>query len=188
MESLAVQSPFSQDAIDKLSAGDKVLISGVIYAARDTAHRRMVAALDNGEELPFDVRGQTIYYVGPSPARPGAVIGAAGPTTSGRMDKYTPRLLAAGLAAMLGKGGRSPEVMESIKKHKAVYFATIGGAGALLAEHIKKADVIAYEDLGAEAILRLEVENFPAVVAADSRGGDIFREGPADFRKPGGIR
>jgi len=160
-----------------------VLISGVIYAARDAAHKRMLAALEKGENLPFDVKGQTIYYMGPSPARPGAVIGAAGPTTSGRMDRYTSPLLEVGLKAMLGKGGRSPEVIESIKEHSAVYFATIGGAGALLAEHIKKAEVVAYDDLGAEAVLRLEVKDFPAVVAVDSRGGDLFKEGPARFRK-----
>ena len=183
MDGLAISSPLNRDIIEKLSAGDRVLISGVVYTARDAAHRRMVAALEKGEKLPFDVKGQTIYYIGPSPARPGAIIGAAGPTTSGRMDRYTPPLLKAGLKAMLGKGERFPEVIESIKKHGAVYFATIGGAGALLAEHIKKAEVIAYDDLSAEAVLRLEVEDFPAVVAVDSRGGDLFKEGPARFRK-----
>jgi len=183
MDGVAVRSPLGQDVIDKLSAGDRVLISGVLYAARDAAHHRIVNALEKGDKLPFDVKGQTVYYMGPSPARPGAVIGAAGPTTAGRMDRFTPALLEAGLVVMIGKGGRSLEVVESIKKHKAVYLATIGGAGALLAEHIKKAEVIAYEDLGVEAVLRLEVQDFPAVVAVDSRGGDLFKEGPARFRR-----
>ena len=183
MEGVFVISPLSQSTIDGLSVGNKVLVSGVIYTARDAAHSRMVTALDKGEKLPFDVKGQTIYYMGPSPARPGAVIGAAGPTTSWRMDRFTPQLLEAGLTVMMGKGRRSHEVVDFIKKHKAVYFATIGGAGALLAEHIKKAEVVAYDDLGAEAILRLEIDDFPAVVAVDSHGGDIFKEGPAGFYK-----
>ena len=141
-----------------------MLISGVIYTARDAAHKRLIQALDRGDELPFDLNGQTLYYMGPSPARPGQVIGAASPTTSGRMDIYTPRLIVAGIRAMIGKGSRSPEVREAIQKYKAVYLATIGGAGALLARAIKQAEVIAYEDMVTGAIFRLEVEGFPAKI------------------------
>jgi len=140
-------------------------------------------ALDRGERLPFDLTGQTIYYMGPSPASPGYVIGSAGPTTSGRMDIYTPRLIAAGIRAMIGKGGRSPEVKEAIKKYKAVYFAAIGGAGALLAKSIERVEVVAYEDLGAEAILRLNVDKFPAIVANDIYGNDLFEQGKASYRR-----
>ncbi len=140
-------------------------------------------ALDRGERLPFDLTGQTIYYMGPSPASPGYVIGSAGPTTSGRMDIYTPRLIAAGIRAMIGKGGRSPEVKEAIKKYKAVYFAAIGGAGALLAKSIERVEVVAYEDLGAEAILRLSVDKFPAIVANDIYGNDLFEQGKASYRR-----
>jgi len=160
-----------------------VLISGVIYTARDAAHRRLIEALDNGERLPFPIKGQTIYYTGPSPARPGRVIGSAGPTTSGRMDMYTPRLLAAGMRAMIGKGNRSPEVREAIQKYKAVYFVAIGGAGALLAQSIKKVELVAYEDLGTEAIRLLTVENFPAIVANDIYGEDLFEQGRAKYRR-----
>jgi fumarate hydratase subunit beta len=143
----------------------------------------MVEALDKGQDLPFDVRGQTIYFMGPSPAKPGQVIGAAGPTTSGRMDAYSPRLMAEGLKGMIGKGLRSQEVKEAIKKHKAVYFAAIGGAGALISKAIRKSDTVAYEELGAEALLRLEVENFPAIVVNDAHGGDLYEEGKAKYRK-----
>ena len=136
-----------------------------------------------GEKLPFDLKGQTLYYMGPSPARPGQVLGSVGPTTSRRMDTYTPRLIAAGIRAMIGKGNRSPEVKEAIKKYKAVYFATIGGAGALLSKSIKQAEVIAYEELGTEAILRLNVENFPAIVANDIYGGDLFEQEKAKYKK-----
>ena len=176
-----ITSPIDAEVIEKLTVGTRVLISGVIYTARDAAHKRLVQALDRGEELPFDLKGQTLYYMGPSPARPGQVIGSAGPTTSSRMDIYTPRLIAAGLRAMMGKGSRSPEVKEAIKRYKAVYFATIGGVGALLAKSIKQAEVIAYEDLGAEAILRLNVEDFPAIVANDIYGGDLFEQGKARY-------
>jgi len=161
--------------------GTRVLISGVVYAARDAAHQRLIQALEKGSKLPFDLKGQTLYYMGPSPARPGQVIGSAGPTTSSRMDIYTPRLLAAGLKAMIGKGNRSPEVREAIKQHKAIYFVTIGGAGALLSKSIKQAEVIAYEDLGAEAILRLNVESFPAIVANDIYGQDLFEQGKTKY-------
>lgn len=162
--------------------GTRVLISGVIYTARDAAHRRVSQALDAGDKLPFDLKGQTLYYMGPSPAKPGQVIGSAGPTTSGRMDIYTPRLIASGIRAMIGKGSRSPAVKEAIQKYKAVYFATTGGAGALLAKSIKQVEVVAYEDLGAEAILRLNVENFPAIVANDVYGGDLFEQGKARYQ------
>ena len=169
--------------MERLTAGTRVLISGVIYTARDAAHQRLVQALDKGNRLPFDLNGQTLYYMGPSPAKPGQVIGSAGPTTASRMDAYTPRLIAAGIRAMIGKGSRSPEVKDAIKKYKAVYFATIGGAGALLAKSIKQVEVIAYEDLGTEAILRLNVENFPAIVANDIYGEDLFEQGKAKYRR-----
>ena len=176
-----VTLPLTDEAIKDLKAGDNVLLTGVMYVGRDAAHKRMVEALDKGQDLPFDVRGQTIYFMGPSPAKPGQVIGAAGPTTSGRMDAYSPRLLTEGLKGMIGKGSRSQEVKEAIKKHKAGYFAAIGGAGALIARAIKKSDTVAYEELGAEAVLRLEVENFPATVVNDAHGGDLYQEGKAKY-------
>jgi fumarate hydratase subunit beta len=160
-----------------------VTISGVIYTARDAAHHRLIQALERGEELPFELEGQTLYYMGPSPARAGQVIGSAGPTTSSRMDKYTPRLLAAGVKAIIGKGSRSPEVREAIKKYKAVYLVATGGAGALLARAIREAEVTAYEELGAEAIRRLTVANFPAIVANDIHGEDLFEQGRAKYKK-----
>ncbi|MBA7570230.1 MAG: Fe-S-containing hydro-lyase [Dehalococcoidia bacterium] len=176
-------SPIKEEIIEKLTAGTRVTISGVIYTARDAAHHRLIQSLDRGEELPFDIKGQTLYYMGPSPAPPGQVIGSAGPTTSQRMDKYTPRLLAAGIKAMIGKGNRSPEVREAIRKYKAVYLVTTGGAGALLARTIKRVEVIAYEELGTEAIMRLTVENFPAIVANDIYGEDLFERGKAEYKK-----
>ena len=161
-----------------MKAGDKVRICGVLYAARDAAHKRMMALMDNHEELPVDLRGQIIYYVGPTPEKPGQVIGSAGPTTSSRMDPYTPRLLAEkGLKGTIGKGWRSPEVKEAMKAYRAVYFGAIGGAGALIARSIKKSDLVAYEDLGPEAIRRLEVEDFPAIVINDIYGGDLYEDG-----------
>jgi len=164
--------------------GTQVLLSGVIYTARDAAHQRLVQALNSGESLPFDLSGQTIYYMGPTPARPGQVIGSAGPTTSMRMDAYTPQLLAAGVKAMIGKGSRSLAVREAIRKHKAVYLAAVGGIGALLASQcIKEAEVIAYEDLGAEAIMRLKVADFPAIVANDMYGKDLFVRLRAKYRR-----
>jgi len=178
-----ITSPIDAETLERLTAGTRVLISGVIYTARDAAHQRLVQALDKGNRLPFDLNGQTLYYMGPSPAKPGQVIGSAGPTTASRMDAYTPRLIAAGIRAMIGKGSRSPEVKDAIKKYKAVYFATIGGAGALLAKSIKQVEVIAYEDLGTEAILRLNVENFPAIVANDIYGEDLFEQGKAKYRR-----
>jgi fumarate hydratase subunit beta len=180
---IKIASPIKTEVLEKLTVGTRILISGVIYVARDAAHHRFIQALDRGEKLPFDLKGQTLYYMGPSPARPGQVIGAAGPTTSRRMDIYTPRLLAAGLRAIIGKGSRSPEVKEAFKKYKAVYFATIGGAGALLSKSIKQVEVIAYEDLGAEAVLRLDVEDFPAIVANDIYGGDLFEQEKAKYQR-----
>ena len=179
-------SPISDDVIGNLRAGDQVLISGVIYVGRDSAHKRLIETLDRGGELPFDIRGQTIYYMGPSPTKPGHVIGSAGPTTSGRMDAYTPRLLSVGLKAMIGKGLRSDAVKEAIKEYKAVYFAAVGGAAALIAKSITKSDIVAYEELGPEAILRLEVKDFPAVVINDMHGGDLYQEGKAKYKiQPG---
>lgn len=177
-----IDSPISADVIDELRAGEQVLISGVMYVGRDAAHKRLVEALDRGAELPFDVQGQTIYYMGPSPTKPGHVIGSAGPTTSGRMDAYAPRLLAAGLKAMIGKGLRSDTVKEAIREHKGVYFAAVGGAGALIAKAITKSEIIAYEELGPEAILRLEVKDFPAIVINDCHGGDLYQEGKAKYK------
>ena len=181
-----IKSPIDAETIEKLTTGTQVLISGVIYGARDAAHRRLIQVLDKGEKPPFDLNGQTIYYAGPSPARPGRIIGSAGPTTSGRMDIHTPRLIAAGIRAMIGKGTRSREVKEAIKKHKAVYFATVGGAGALLAKSVKKAEVVAYQDMGPEAIWRLEVENFPAIVVNDIYGGDLYEQGKLKYSREAG--
>ena len=183
MDVMPITSPIEAEVINKLRIGTRVLISGVVYTARDAAHQRLVQVLNRGDSLPFDLKGQTLYYMAPSPARPGQVIGSAGPTTSGRMDIYTPPLIAAGLRAMIGKGNRSTEVKEAIKKYKAVYFVTIGGAGALLSRAIKKAEVVAYEDLAAEAIMRLEVADFPAIVANDAFGGDLFQQGKARYQK-----
>lgn len=177
-----VKLPLTEETLKDLKAGDNILLTGVMYVARDAAHKRMIEALDQGKPLPFDIKGQTIYYMGPSPAKPGQVIGSAGPTTSGRMDSYSPRLIAEGLKGMIGKGMRSPAVKEAMKKHKAVYLAAIGGAGALISKSIKKSDVIAYEELGAEAVLRMEVEDFPAIVINDIHGGDLYEEGKAKYR------
>ena len=167
-------TPLSEDVSRSLRAGEHVLISGVLYTARDMAHKRLCAALEKNAKLPFDLEGAVIYFVGPSPARPGQVIGAAGPTTSSRMDGFSPTLIAKGLRGMIGKGYRSDEVRQALKEYGAVHFATIGGAGALLSKHIVSAEVIAYEDLGTEAIRKLEVEDFPAVVAYDCHGGNVY--------------
>jgi len=177
-----VTLPLDDDTLEDLRAGDSVLLTGSMYVARDAAHRRVVEALDRGQPLPFDLRGQTIYYMGPSPARPGRPIGSAGPTTSGRMDSYSPRLMSEGVKGMIGKGMRSQAVKDAIVKHKAVYFAAIGGAGALISRSIKKAETVAYDDLGAEAVLRIEVEDFPAMVVNDIHGGDLYEEGKAGYR------
>jgi len=183
LEYVKIKSPLDDVVVEGLKAGTMVLISGVIYTARDAAHKKMVQALEDGKKLPFDVNGQTIYYMGPSPAPPGRIIGSAGPTTSSRMDIYTLPLLEAGLKAIIGKGGRSPQIREAIKQYKAVYMVTIGGAGALLSKKIKKAEVIAYSELGAEAIMRLEVEDFPAIVINDIYGGDLFATNRASYRR-----
>lgn len=171
---IRLASPFAPEALRALRCGDRVLISGVIYAARDAAHKRMMETLDREEPLPVDLRGQFVYYVGPSPAKPGQVIGSAGPTTSGRMDAYTPRLLEQGLLGMIGKGNRSAAVCEAIQRHGAVYFAATGGAGALLARRITGYKVLAYAELGPEALAELTVEDFPATVIVDSRGCDFL--------------
>jgi fumarate hydratase subunit beta len=175
--------PLTDETVANLKAGDDVLLSGTMYVGRDSAHKRIVEALDQGKPLPFDIRGQTIYYMGPSPAKPGQAIGSAGPTTSGRMDSYSPRLMAEGIRGMVGKGMRTPAVKEAMKKYRAVYFAAIGGAGALISKAIKKSDVIAYEELGAEALLRIEVADFPAIVINDIHGGDLYEEGKAKYKK-----
>ena len=172
-----ITMPLTAEKAAELHCGDNVLLSGVIYTGRDAAHKRLTELIDAGKELPFDVKDSVIYYVGPAPAKPGQVIGSAGPTTSYRMDAYAPALLDLGLKGMIGKGKRSPEVIESMKKNGAVYFGAIGGCGALLAKCIKKAEVICYEDLGAEAVRRLEVENLPAVVVIDSKGNNLYEEG-----------
>ena len=169
-----ISAPINKEEVKDLRAGDYVYITGVIYSARDAAHKRMDEALNEGKELPLDIENQVIYYMGPSPAREGRPIGSAGPTTATRMDKYAPRLLDLGLGAMLGKGKRTPAVLDAIVRNKAVYFAAVGGAGALLSKCIKKADVIAYDDLGAEAIRRLEVENLPAIVVVDNEGNNLY--------------
>ncbi|MDW8095847.1 MAG: Fe-S-containing hydro-lyase [Aquificaceae bacterium] len=178
-----ITTPLTEEVIQSLRAGDKVLITGYIYTARDAAHKRMVEALQRGEPLPIDVKGQVIYYVGPTPPKPGQVIGSAGPTTSTRMDKYTEALLKLGLKGMIGKGYRSPQVKELLKKYKAVYFAAVGGVAVLLSKSIKSSEVIAYEDLGTEAIRRLYVEDFPVIVANDVYGGDVFEEGRKRFAR-----
>lgn len=178
---MELTTPLRDEDIAQLRAGDRVSISGVIYSARDAAHKRMVEALDRGEPLPFDIAGQVVYYMGPSPAKPGHVIGSAGPTTSSRMDRYAPILIAKGLKGMIGKGVRSAAVKEAIRGHKAIYFAAISGAGALIAQRIVRADPVAYEDLGAEAVLRLEVRGFPVLVVNDIYGGDLYEEGKAAF-------
>jgi len=183
MALIHITSPIDAELIEKLRAGTRVLISGVIYTARDATHLRLTQALEKGDKLPFELKGQTLYYMGPSPAKPGQVVGSAGPTTSSRMDSYTPRLLAAGIRAMIGKGNRSLEVKEAIKQYKAVYFTTVGGAAALLAKSIKQVEVVAYEDLGPESILRLTVDNFPAVVANDIYGEDLFEQGKTKYQR-----
>ena len=182
-EAIRLKTPLSDADVEKLKAGDKVLLNGVIYTGRDAAHKRLFDLLQGGKPLPVDLKGQVIYYVGPAPAKPGQVIGSAGPTTSGRMDAYSPKLMEMGLKGMIGKGMRKKEVVEAMKKHKAVYFAATGGAGALLAKAIKKAQVVAYEDLGPEAINRLEVEDFPVIVVNDTKGNDLYEEGMRKYAR-----
>ena len=180
---MKLTTPLTDSAIEQLHAGDKVSITGVIYVGRDAAHKRLVAALEAGEALPFDPQGQIIYYMGPAPAKPGDPIGSAGPTTSYRMDPYAPQMLEAGLKGMIGKGNRSLPVREAMQKYKAAYFGAIGGAGALIAKSIKKATVIAYDDLGAEALRRLEVKDFPAIVVNDMYGGDAYEDGLKQYNR-----
>ena len=178
-----VCTPLQEKDINELRAGDEVLLTGVVYTARDAAHRRMVEALDKGSELPFNPQGQVVYFTGPSPARPGQIIGSAGPTTSYRMDAYSPRLMEEGLKGMIGKGSRSQIVKDAMKRYRAVYFAAIGGAGALMSRAIKKAEIIAYHDLGTEAVRRLEVEDFPVTVINDVYGGDLYQKGKTKYRR-----
>lgn len=182
-QAIEVVSPFEPQVIEKLKAGDRVSIRGVLYGMRDAAHKRLIEALKSGREVPIPLKGQTIYYVGPSPTPPGKIIGSAGPTTSGRMDRYTIPLLEAGIKATIGKGSRSLEVREAMKRHKAIYLATIGGAGALLSKYIKKVEVVAYPELGPEAIFRLEVEDFPAIVINDIHGGNLYEEGIRKYQR-----
>ncbi|MBR6679815.1 MAG: Fe-S-containing hydro-lyase [Clostridia bacterium] len=169
--------PLTEELAKTLHAGDEVLVSGIIYTSRDAGHKRMCETLARGEELPFDPKDATIYYVGPTPAKPGQVIGSAGPTTSGRMDAYAPTMMSVGARGMIGKGARLPEVVDAMKKHSGVYFGAIGGAGALLAKCIKTCELIAYEDLGAEALRKLYIEDMPLVVIIDSEGNNLYEEG-----------
>ncbi|MCK4257901.1 MAG: Fe-S-containing hydro-lyase [Halanaerobiales bacterium] len=176
-------TPLKNEDLEGLRSGDRVFLSGVIYTARDAAHARLIKLIEEGKELPFDLKGQVIYYVGPTPAKPGKVIGSAGPTTSYRMDPYAPRLIELGLKGMIGKGFRSHEVKDAVKKHTAVYFGAVGGAAALIAERIKEVEIIAYEDLGAEAIRRMVVEDFPLIVINDTNGGDLYEEGRSLYKR-----
>jgi fumarate hydratase subunit beta len=178
---IKITPPLTDEVIERLKAGDRVLITGVIYTGRGMAHKYMVEGHRKGQPFPFDLKGQILYYTGPTPAPPGRAIGAAGPTTSYRMDKYAPYLLEHGLKGMIGKGPRGGEVRDAIRKHKAVYFAAIGGAGALISKAIKKAEVIAYPELGTEAVQRLEVEDFPAFVVNDVHGGDLYEMGVKEY-------
>ena len=178
-----IYAPLIGEEIAGLRAGDSVLLSGTIYTGRDAAHKRLCALLDEGKPLPFDVRGQVIYYAGPCPAKPGDPIGSCGPTTSYRMDAYAPRLCDLGLIGMIGKGPRSEVVMQAIRRNRGVYFAATGGAGALIAACVRAARVIAFEDLGTEAIRELEVERLPLIVAIDAQGGNLYEEGPARYRR-----
>lgn len=183
MESIKLTTPLADEDIKKLHSGQKAMISGYIYTARDAAHKKMVELIDKGESLPFDPRGQIIYFVGPTPAKPGQVIGSAGPTTSGRMNKYSPLMLKAGLKGMIGKGEMGQEVAKALKEHKGVYFVATGGAAALIAKKITASEVVAYEELGPEAVRRLKVEQFPVIVAQDCHGGNLFKEGIEKYRR-----
>jgi len=176
-----ITTPMKDEDVKGLKAGDSVLISGTIYTARDAAHKRLIELVDSGKELPFDIEGSIIYYVGPTPAKPGMVIGSAGPTTSYRMDPYAPKLLDLGLKGMIGKGERSEEVVEAIIRNQGVYFAAIGGAGALIGKSIEEAEIVAYEDLGAEAIRKMEVKDFPVVVVIDSEGNNLYEIGQKQY-------
>jgi len=183
MDERVIATPLTDEVVESLRAGDRVLITGTIFTARDAAHKRLAELIDAGRPLPIDLQGQIIYFVGPTPAKPGQVIGAAGPTTSGRMDAYSPKLLDLGLKAMIGKGLRSEAVRESLKRNKAVYLGATGGAGALLAQRVVSAEVVAYEDLGPEAIRKLEVRDFPVTVINDMYGGDLYEEGRRAYER-----
>jgi len=183
MSEIKVTTPLNEEVISKWRSGDKILISGIIYTGRDAAHKRLVELIDKGESLPFDVKGQIIYFVGPTPARPGRAVGSAGPTTSYRMDAYSPRLIEKGLKGMIGKGSRSKEVIEAMMKHKCVYMTAVGGAGALISRCIKSSKIIAYEDLGPEAIRKMEVEDLPVIVVNDTLGNDLYQEGVQKYRR-----
>ena len=178
-----ITTPLTDDVVKDLKAGDDVLITGEIFTARDAAHKRMVELLEKGEKLPFDLKGHLIYYAGPSPARPGNVIGSAGPTTSGRMNKYAPRILQEGSKGMIGKGEMNPDVQNALKKYTGVYFAAVGGAAALIAKSVTKNELVAWEELGAEAIRKLTVEDFPAIVVQDSHGGNLYQEGVKKYAR-----
>jgi fumarate hydratase subunit beta len=182
-EAARLTTPLSDEQVAKLRAGDRVLISGRLLTARDAAHKRLFELAKAGQNLPVDLRGQVIYYVGPTPGKPGEVIGSAGPTTSGRVDAYTPALLALGLKGMIGKGSRSEEVRQAMVQHRAVYFAAVGGAGALLRKRIRKSEVVAYPELGTEAIRILEVEDFPTIVVNDIHGADLYEDGQKAYRR-----
>jgi len=182
-QQICIHAPLVREEISQLRAGDSVLLTGTIYTGRDAAHKRMCALVDEGKPLPFSLYGQVIYYAGPCPAKPGDPIGSCGPTTSYRMDAYAPKLCNLGLIGMIGKGQRSEAVVEAIRRNGGVYFAATGGAGALIASCVKSAEVIAFEDLGTEAIRRLTVENLPLIVAIDAYGGNLYEEGPARYRK-----
>lgn len=177
MTQIRLTTPLSDKTVESLRIGQRIVFNGIIYTGRDAAHKKLVELIEQGKELPFDPKGQVIYYVGPSPAKPGKIIGSAGPTTSGRMDIYAPKLYALGLKATIGKGRRSPEVIEAMKKYNGVYMAAVGGAAALIAKSIIDAKVVAYPELGPEAIYRLTVKNFPVIVVNDSLGGDLYDEG-----------
>lgn len=177
-----ITPPLTDQVVASLNAGDQVSITGIVYTARDAAHKRLVALLDEGKELPFDMNGAVIYYVGPSPAKPGQIVGSAGPTTSYRMDAYAERLMEAGMKGMIGKGARAQNVVDAMVKHKTVYFAAIGGAAALIARSIKKVEIVAYEDLGPEAVRRMEVEDFRVVVINDAKGLDLYKMGQEKYR------
>ncbi|MGB4438690.1 MAG: Fe-S-containing hydro-lyase [Sedimentibacter sp.] len=178
-----INLPLTDESVNDLKAGDRVLLNGIMYTGRDAAHKKLAEAIHKGENLPMDIKDQTIYYVGPCPAKPGQAIGSAGPTTSGRMDAYAPLLMDNGLKGMIGKGLRNQQVVDSIIKNNAVYFAAIGGAGALLAEAIKEAEIIAFPELGAEAIYKLRVENFPVTVIIDNEGNDLYKIGKEQYKK-----
>jgi len=183
METKHLVTPLAAAEVEKLHAGDNVTLTGYIYTGRDAAHKKMVDLLDKGEKLPFEPEGQIIYFVGPTPAKPGQVIGSAGPTTSGRMNKYSPHMIAAGLKGMIGKGEMGPEVAEALKRFKGVYFVATGGAAALIAKRITESEVVAYEELGPEAVRRLKVVEFPVIVAQDCHGGNIYVEGVEKYKR-----